>query len=195
MLMYSLLAFYKADPSIYIIVVINKNLTEQWQELCIQYGIDIAHQVVEGGPERFHSVKNGLSQISHEGLVAVHDGARPMVSPALISNAFNKAEKYKAVVPVSEISESVRIINGALSRPTDRRKLKLVQTPQVFLCSLLKKAYLQQYDPIFTDDATVAEADGNQITLIEGSTRNIKITKPDDLIIAEALLASNDQIL
>lgn len=193
--MYSLEAFYDADPQTEIITVIHKNYIDYWEELCNRFGFKVAHTIVEGGPERYHSVKNGLAKISDEGLVAVHDGARPLVSPELINNAFQKAEKYHAVVPVAAISDSIRHVDGALSKPADRSKLRLVQTPQVFLCSLLKKAYLQQYDPVFTDDATVVESYGKQVTLIQGSDSNIKITQPGDLIVAEALLASKHNLL
>jgi len=193
--MYTLQAFHVADPQTQIITVIHKNYIDYWKEQCALYGFQITHAIVQGGPERFHSVKNGLAKINSEGLVAVADGVRPLVSPALIKNAFQKAQKYHAVVPVTAISDSLRYAEGAFSKPADRSKLRLVQTPQVFLCSLLKKAYMQQYDPMFTDDATVVEAIGKQVTLIEGSDYNIKVTQPSDLIIAEALLASKENLL
>jgi len=188
MLMYSIEAFYEAARDIHIIVVIPKDFVDSWKELCSSCDFNIPHKVIEGGPERFHSVKNGLSLIHDDGLVAVHDGARPLISQEIIKNAYRIAENYGTAIPVIEISDSVRTVAGGINQPADRKKLRLVQTPQVFKCSILKKAYQQQYDPSFTDDATVVEASGEKIILVEGSTDNIKVTRPQDLIIAEALL-------
>jgi 2-C-methyl-D-erythritol 4-phosphate cytidylyltransferase len=188
MLMYSIEAFHEAGPAMHIIVVIPKDFFEHWKELCKSYEFNIQHEVVEGGPERFHSVKNGLSLVRDEGLVAVHDGARPLIDKDTIKQIFKQAEKHGAVVPVIEVSDSVRTTDGAMHKPVDRKKLRLVQTPQVFRCSILRKAYQQQYDAKFTDDATVVEAIGERIVLVEGSVDNIKVTRTQDLIIAEAIL-------
>jgi 2-C-methyl-D-erythritol 4-phosphate cytidylyltransferase len=108
MLMYSIEAFFEATRDIQIIVVIPQNSIDLWKELCSNYNFNIPHQVVEGGPERFHSVKNGLSLIHDDGLVAVHDGARPLISQEIIKNAWRIAENYGTAIPVIEISDSVR---------------------------------------------------------------------------------------
>jgi 2-C-methyl-D-erythritol 4-phosphate cytidylyltransferase len=191
-LMYSIEAFFEAAPDIQIIVVIPKDFIDHWKELCSTYNFNMPHQVIEGGPERFHSVKNGVALIQNDGLVAVHDGARPLISQEIIKNAWRMAENYGTAIPAIEISDSVRTVEGGINRPANRKKLRLVQTPQVFKCSILKKAYQQQYDPSFTDDATVVEASGEKINLIEGSIENIKVTRAHDLIIAEALLKARN---
>lgn len=192
MLMYSIEAFSEVARDIQIVVVIPKDFIDRWKELCSSCDFNIPHKVIEGGPERFHSVKNGLSLVHDDGLVAVHDGARPLISHEIIRNAWRIAEIYGTAIPVIEISDSVRSVAGGINQPADRKKLRLVQTPQVFKCSILKKAYQQQYDPSFTDDATVVEASGEKIILVEGSSDNIKITRPQDLIIAEALLKARN---
>lgn len=189
MLMYSIEAFHEAEPGVQIIVVIREEYFEHWKELCKNYNFIIRHQIVDGGPERFHSVKNGLALLPDDGLIAVHDGARPLISKETINQLFSHAQNYGAVVPVVEISDSIRSVDGTIHKPFDRKKLRLVQTPQVFKCSVLKKAYLLQYDVNFTDDATVVEASGKSVVLVEGSTENIKVTREQDMIIAEAILA------
>jgi len=188
LLMNSIQAFHEAEPGIKIIVVIPNLFLTHWKTLCNNHDFHIPHEIAEGGPERFHSVKNGLEFIGDEGLVAVHDGARPLISKEKIRNSFRLAEKFGAVVPVVEVNDSVRIITGSMHKPAARKNFRLVQTPQVFRCSLLKRAYQQNYDVNFTDDATVVEAAGEKVILIEGSTDNIKITTPHDLTMAEALL-------
>lgn len=195
MLMYSIEAFSEADRDIQIIVVIQEDFINHWKELCSSYDFNIPHQVVEGGPERFHSVKNGISLIQDDGLVAVHDGARPLISLEVITNAWRIAEVNGTAIPVIEISDSVRRVEGGINQLVDRKKLRLVQTPQVFKCSILKKAYQQPYNRHFTDDATVVEATGKKVTLIEGNTGNIKVTNPQDLSIAEALLNAKFKLL
>jgi 2-C-methyl-D-erythritol 4-phosphate cytidylyltransferase len=190
MLMYAIETFYQAEPGIQIIVVIRDVFQNHWKSICKSYDFQIPHQIALGGPERFHSVRNGLSLIPDDGLIAIHDGARPLVSRQLIRNAFCMAERFGAVAPAIEVNDSVRMVSGSHHKPVDRRNLHLVQTPQVFNASILKNAYRQQYDPVFTDDVTVVEAMGEKVLLIEGSSGNIKITKPPDLIIAGALLKS-----
>lgn len=188
LLMHSIKAFYEADKNTHIIIVIPKDFVNRWKDLCAEHDFTIFHKIIEGGPERFHSVKNGLSLVQNQGLVAVHDGVRPLVNQSIIKNAFRMAEKYGAVVPVIEVSDSIRTVEGGTHKHSDRKKLRLVQTPQVFTCAILKKAYQLQYDDRFTDDATVVETSGERILLVEGSSENMKVTSPTDMIIAEALL-------
>ena len=146
--------------------------------------------VANGGATRFQSVKNGLSAInSDEGIVAVHDGVRPVISVELIENAFAEAAIHGAVVTSVALKDSIReICSSGENRAVDRRNFRLIQTPQIFDIQLLKSAYEQEEKPSFTDDASVVEAMGENITLIEGDYKNIKITTPEDMIVAEAFL-------
>jgi 2-C-methyl-D-erythritol 4-phosphate cytidylyltransferase len=187
-LMHSVNAFYEAEPQIRIIIVLQSDFFQCWKDLCVKHDFIIPHTLVMGGPERFHSVKNGLSHIPDDGLVAIHDGARPLISHEIINTAFIAADKHEAVIPVIEVNDSVRITEGSEHKAAERKKLRLVQTPQVFKCSVVKKAYQQEYDLRFSDDATVVEAFGGKVRLINGSIENIKITRAQDLHIAEALL-------
>lgn len=189
MLMHSITAFNDAAPDIHIVVVISKDFISYWKECCRDHTFTIRHEITEGGPERYHSVKNGLSLINGEGLIAIHDGARPLIKPGHIKNIFALAERYGAVVPAVEISDSMRQVEGTVHKPVDRRKYRLVQTPQIFKSSMLKNAYRQQYDTRFTDDATIVEAAGEKVVLVEGDTENIKITRATDLVFAENLFA------
>lgn len=186
--MHSIDAFYKAIADIQIIVVIAKDMMNEWKALCKTYHLAIPHQLAPGGSERFHSVKNGLALVDQEGIVAIHDAARPLVSNEIIRNTFHLAAIHGAVIPIVGINDSVRKIEGSRHEPMERKKIGLVQTPQVFKTSILKSAYLQPYDLRFTDDATVVEAAGLNILLTEGDADNIKITRPTDLVVAEALL-------
>jgi len=187
-LMHVLEAFRKADPKTEIILVLPAEHQEYWAELCKKYNFTVKHQVATGGEVRFESVRNGLKLIQEEGLIAVHDGVRPLVSVELIKLCFEKAAAFGAVIPVFELIESIRRIEGERSFSEDRSFFRSVQTPQTFRSEILKKAYEQPYQNVFTDDASVAEAAGYEITLVEGSRENIKITTPQDLLLAEQLL-------
>lgn len=170
------------------ILVLPKNLIGEWKQLCEKYNFTLKHQLAEAGPKRFHSVKSGLKFVPDECLVAIHDGVRPLVSKKVIENCYNMAKLKKSAVPVQQISDSVRQVDGLYSRPVSREDFRLVQTPQVFHSTLIKKAYFQNYSEEFTDDAVVFEKDGHQIFLTEGNPENIKITNTVDLRIAENLL-------
>ena len=146
-------------------------------------------EVVEGGATRFQSVKNALTVLKKGvTIVGVHDAARPLVSLQTIQSAFAAAEKDGAAIPVIDMNESLRKIRGNKSRTVDRNKFKIVQTPQCFKKDVLLEAYKQPYNPLFTDDASVVEKAGHTITLTEGNKENIKITYPQDLIVAQSLL-------
>lgn len=187
-LMHTLQAFYDYDPSMTLIVVLPSDQQAYWSKLCGDYHFTIPHVVVKGGETRFHSVKNGLSCIKGEGLVAVHDGVRPFVHCDTIDRCFAAAQESGAAVPVVEVVDSLRKVEDEESNAVSRREYRIVQTPQVFDISLLKEAYKQPYTVDFTDDASVVEAYGRKISLVEGNRENIKITSPFDLIIAEAFL-------
>lgn len=187
-LMHTLEAFHKADAAMRLILVLPKSQQDYWKSLCEEYAFSIPHQVTDGGETRFHSVKNGLALVDEEGLVGVHDGVRPFASIEVIRRCYAEAARYKAVVPVIDVVETVRMVQGDDSRTVDRNLYKLGQTPQVFDVTLLKQAYHQSYIPGFTDDASVVEAYGEKIHLTEGNRENIKITTPFDLKIAETIL-------
>ena len=176
-LMHTLEAFYRYDPEIRIILVLPEEHQNYWNDLCLQYRFTLKHRVVTGGPTRFHSVKNGLDTLPDNGLVAVHDGVRPLVSEEVIDNAFEEAKRSGAVIPVIEVTDSLReLTSDGKSKSVPRNLYRSVQTPQVF-CDC------------FTDDASVVEATGKEVKLIKGNAENIKITTPKDLLLAEMLLS------
>lgn len=188
LLMHSLSAFPSAYPDISLVLALPADQFSRWQELCDQYDFSIPHQVVAGGETRFHSVQNALPVITGEGLVAIHDGARPLVTRALIRKVFAAAEQSGNCIPVISLNESLRIISGTASHAVDRNTCRIVQTPQVFHTTILKNAYLQPFREQFTDDATVVESIGETIYLVDGDPANLKITNPDDLAAAEILI-------
>ena len=188
-LMHTLEAFHRFDQAMQLIVVLPRDHQPLWHTLCEEYAFSTPYLLADGGETRFHSVKNGLALIPDGGLVAIHDGVRPFVSREVLERCFQAAATHQAVLPVVPVVDTVRQITSEGSQTVDRNAYKLVQTPQVFDVNLLKVAYKQPYTPFFTDDASVVEAMGQQVTLVEGNRENIKITTPFDLIIAEALLA------
>ena len=187
-LMHTLEAFYRFDVTIQLILVLPSVQIEFWDGLCKKHAFTLPHQIIEGGNARFYSVKNGLDIITKPSLVAVHDGVRPLVSLETIARCFEAAEKFDAAIPVVDLVDSIRHITKTGSQSVDRNLYKLVQTPQVFDSKLLKEAYEQDFSPLFTDDASVIEALGKPIHLVEGNRENIKITTEFDLRIAETLL-------
>ena len=186
-LMHTIEAFHHFDRTMKIILVLPQEQQTYWQELCAKHSFVIEHTVVDGGETRFHSVKNGLACVN-SGLVGVHDGVRPFVSPEVIKRCYELAAIKKAVIPVIDVVETVRHITETGSETVSRNDYKLVQTPQVFDAELLKQAYAQEYTPFFTDDASVVEAMGIPLCLVEGNRENIKITTPFDLKISSALV-------
>lgn len=187
-LMHTIFAFHDYLPQIKIVLVLPKIHISSWNKLCDEYNFSIQHEIIEGGKTRFHSVKNGLERIPKDCIVAIHDGARPLVSKSSISNSFNAAEIFGNAVPVIPINESVREIDKNHNKFVDRKKLRIVQTPQCFKSSIIKKAYEQDYNESFNDDASIAETVGEKIHLVDGNSENIKVTYPSDIKIANALL-------
>jgi len=187
-LMHTITRFAEVNQNIEIIVVLSPDRLATWQQLCNEYQFTIPHQITENGETRFQSVKNGLALIKESGIVAIHDAARPLVDSKIITTAYKAAEMYGTAVPAIPLTDSIRQIDSTLSIAVDRRKYCIIQTPQCFQTELIKKAYEQEYKFTFTDDATVVEATGEKIRLIDGHSDNMKITNPRDLIIAEALL-------
>lgn len=189
-LMRTLEAFYTYNPEIQIILVLPHSQQSYWLQLCREYCFSLPHVIADGGETRFHSVKNGLAFVKTPGVVGVHDGVRPFVSQEVIARCYSLAAEKKAVIPVIDIVETVRHLEGEGSMTVSRDDYKLVQTPQVFDAGLLKEAYNQSYTPHFTDDASVVEAFGTPVFLTAGNRENIKITTPFDLKIATALIGS-----
>ena len=202
-LMRTILRFREYSPALSIILVLPKAQQEYWCELCRQHqfplpiGEDSAlqkermggglYQLANGGKTRFHSVQNGLALIPDdaEGVVGVHDGVRPFVAVDVIKRCYEEARVSKAVIPVVPVVETLRHVTEG-TKPRD--EYRLVQTPQCFDIQLLKAANRQPYQDAFTDDASVVEAYGHAITLVDGNRENIKITTPGDLKIAEILI-------
>lgn len=199
-LMRTLERFREYAADLQIILVLPKAQQDYWRELCQQYHFDVEYTLANGGETRFHSVQNGLALVPDdaEGVVGVHDGVRPFPSVEVIRNCYETARTAKAVIPVIPIVETVRHLvsesNVQRSITVPRGDYRLVQTPQTFDIQLLKAANRQPYNDGFTDDASVVEAYGFDITLVEGNRENIKITTPFDMTIAEALLNSNNSV-
>ena len=193
-LMHAIQAFLSYDPEIILIVVLHESLETQWQKLCKKHRFHHHHQVISGGPTRFHSVKNGLRHVADDALVAVHDGVRPLVSKETIARVFLFAGKFGNAIPVAAPADSVRLVEGAISTPLSREAVRLVQTPQCFVAGRLKKAFNRSYLVSFTDEASVLEVDGERLYFVEGNHENIKVTHPSDLVFAEAIL-SNKKLL
>jgi len=187
-LMYTLEVFHRYDSTLQLILVLPAVEIDFWNKLCKKYNFSVEHQVVAGGETRFQSVKNGLTAVKTSALVAIHDGVRPLVSTETIARCFDAAEKFKAAIPVIDLVDSIRLVGEKDNKSVDRNAYKLVQTPQVFDAELLKKAYEQNFSPLFTDDASVVEATGIEIHLVEGNRENIKITTEFDLNVAESIL-------
>jgi 2-C-methyl-D-erythritol 4-phosphate cytidylyltransferase len=188
-LMRTLDTFYAYDNSIKIILVLPGDHQSYWKQLCREYQFAVPHRIANGGATRFHSVQNGLSLVdAAEALVAVHDGVRPFVSHAVMERCYQDAAMLGAVVPVVPVVQTVRQIVGETSVTVDRNAYRLVQTPQTFRASLLRRAYEQPYCDAFTDDASVVEALGEAVHLVEGNRENIKLTTPFDLTVARALV-------
>ena len=188
-LMHTIEAFRRALDDVEIVLVLPAEQHDYWQKLCKDYKFHSPELIAKGGETRFHSVKNGLSLLPNdiEAVVGVHDGVRPFVSKETIRRCFAAAAEGKAVVPVVAVVETVRQIlpdGKSVTRPRD--EYRLVQTPQTFPLALLKEAYQQPFSDAFTDDASVVEALGKDIVMIEGNRENIKITTPSDLRIAES---------
>jgi 2-C-methyl-D-erythritol 4-phosphate cytidylyltransferase len=197
-LMRTLERFREYDADLQIILVLPKAQQAYWHQLCEEYHFDVAYTLANGGQTRFHSVQNGLAKVPDdaEGVVGVHDGVRPFPSIEVIRNCYETARTAKAVIPVIPVVETVRHLTKgqtpceaeADSVTVPRDEYRLVQTPQTFDIQLLKAANRQPYNDGFTDDASVVESYGHQITLVEGNRENIKITTPYDLKIAEVLI-------
>lgn len=198
-LMHTLERFRQYSPSLKIILVLPHEQQEHWRALCREHGFAVEHRVVDGGQTRFHSSYNGLCAIpdSEEGVVAIHDGVRPFVSVDVIERCFETARDEYACIPVGPVTDTLRYVDEhGGGRNVQRADYRIVQTPQTFDIALAKQAFAQACSPAstgspspeFTDDASVVEALGCQVQMVEGNRENVKITTPFDLLVAEALL-------
>ena len=185
-LMRTMEAFYAYSREIRIVLVLPHDQQRYWQRLCREHGFILPHSVADGGETRFHSVRNGLRLVEAPALVAVHDGVRPFASVATIRACYEAARLSGAAIPVTPVVETLRHAGG---HTVPRSDYRLVQTPQAFSLDVLRRAYAQPYRDAFTDDASVVEAAGHEVTLVEGNRENIKITTPFDLAVAEAVLS------
>ena len=190
-LMRTIERFREYSEALQIILVLPKAQQDYWHQLCKEYHFNVEYMLADGGETRFHSVQNGLALVPDdaEGVVGVHDGVRPFPAVDVIRRCYETAHQKKAVVPVIPVVETLRHVGGYRSTTVPRSDYRLVQTPQCFDIQLLKAANEQPYNDGFTDDASVVEAFGFDITLVEGNRENIKITTPYDLKIAEVLLS------
>ncbi len=187
-LMHTIEAFHSSASAPEIIVVLNADFHQDWKDLCAAHNFTIPHQLAGGGEQRFHSVKNGLKYIAEPAIVAIHDAVRPCISGRVIDSAFREAEKTGNAVVAVKSRDSIRQNTKTGTISLNRDDIYLIQTPQVFRSEMLIKAYDQEYHNDFTDDASVVEKFGVEIRLIEGDTRNLKITYPEDILIAETYL-------
>lgn len=190
-LMRTIERFHEYDTALNIILVLPKHQQDYWKALCKEYNFNIPHAIVNGGKTRFDSSKNGLAAIPDdaEGVVGIHDGVRPFVAVSVIKECFETAREEYAAIPVLPVTDTIRYIDAhGGGRNVQRSDYRIVQTPQVFDISLLKRAFNQPYQDSFTDDASVVESLGCQVSMVEGNRENIKLTTPFDLKIAETLL-------
>ena len=187
--------FLAAEPSIRVVTVLPQAHIQYWKDYCQARNFNVPQIIVQGGFTRFHSVQNALAKVPDGAIVAVHDGVRPFVSPELIKEMFSRMSSLRALIPVTPVTDTLKVLSkspdGTLTETcetVDRSRIYGAQTPQMFLSEELRAAYTQAYDTSFTDDASVASAYGIPVSFIEGSRYNIKITTPEDLRLAEALL-------
>lgn len=192
-IMHTIEAFYQSDIHPEIILVLNSGFHDYWSDLCREFNFTIPHKLVHGGKQRFDSVKNGINSITDEAIVSIHDAVRPLVSNELICRTFREAEISGSAVAAVKSKDSVRQTQGKHTISLNRDEIFLIQTPQAFRSELLHKAYKQEYSSEFTDDATVVEKSGVPIKLTEGDLKNIKITFPEDILLAEYYLKAGKQ--
>lgn len=184
---------HEALPAAEIVVVLPEEYVELWRNMAARFEV-ARHKITLGGKERFHSVQSGIAALG-EGVttIAIHDAVRPLASKRLIIRLILEVEKSGAAIPVIQPVDSYRIVEGDESRIINRSALRIVQTPQAFSAEVLRTAYEQPFSESFTDDASVVEAAGHRITLVEGERENIKITTPEDMTIAEAIIAAESE--
>ena len=189
-------AFLEASPGISVVTVLPQDHMDYWKMYCLERSFTCPQVLVKGGITRFHSVRNALEKVPEGALVAVHDGVRPLVTPGLVADMFTKAEDLEALIPVIPCVDTMRMLEkkddaliAMAGASVDRSLLYGVQTPQIFRSEILKDAYRQAYDTAFTDDASVVEKNGKNLSFTMGERFNIKITTQDDLVLAKAIMS------
>lgn len=187
-------AFVTAFPEAHIVLVLPEQQISYAQMVLQSFPNRIDLTIVSGGKTRFHSVRNGLKDIPEDAIVMIQDGVRPLVSPELIQRCHQQAISTGSAIPAISVADSMRIVKNDASEPVDRSSLRIIQTPQTFKASILLPAMQQPYSETFTDEATVVEAFGQKVHLVEGERSNIKITTPEDMLIATALLKARDSL-
>ncbi len=187
--MHTIESFYYSDFKPEIILVLNVDFITYWEQLCEKYNFLIPHTLIKGGLQRFHSVKNGIKAIKEDSVIAIHDAVRPLASNELICRSFKEAEQLGNAIVAIKSKDSVRQQKGNSSLSLNRDEIYLIQTPQTFQFELLNTAYKQEYSNEFTDDASVVERTGITLNLIKGESKNLKITFPEDLSLAEFYLS------
>ena len=192
-LMHTITAFANYSPSVTIVLVLPEDDFQTWHTLVNKHAFPIPVQLQAGGDSRFQSVRNGLACIEGPGLVAIHDGVRPLVSQHIIGASYRLAAVHKTAVASVRLKESIRMTDQDTTVAVDRSRFRLIQTPQTFDIDLIKNSYRIKEESNLTDDASVAERSGHRISLFEGSYDNIKVTTPEDLVVAEALLTEKQK--
>lgn len=191
-LYHTLKAFMDAYADMHLVLVLPQDQLSYAQMVLQSFPDRIDITIVAGGETRYHSVQNGLKVVEADSVVFVHDGVRPLVTPALIQQCYEQTVEKGSAIPAIPVADSMRIIEDEDSRPIDREQMRIIQTPQTFRSEIILPAFEQEHQPSFTDEATVVEAYGDVVYLTEGERSNIKVTTPEDIIVAEALLKARD---
>ena len=192
--------FQEACPGISVVTVLPEDFIDYWKDYCLKNNFICPQILVKGGITRFHSVRNALARIPDGAIAAVHDGVRPLITPSKVKELFDLAEEKVGVIPVIPCVDTMKVLKPSdlkgvweeAGEEADRSVLFGAQTPQVFQSDVLKAAYEQAYDPAFTDDASVVSRYGKSLSYVMGERLNIKITTPEDLIMAKAIVAVRD---
>lgn len=192
-LYHTIKAFADAYADMHLVLVLPADQVSYAQMVLQSFPNRIDITIVTGGETRFHSVQNGLKVVEENSIVFVQDGVRPLVTSALIHRCYEQAVEKGSAIPAIPVADSMRIIEDDDSRPVDREQMRVIQTPQTFRSDILLLAYQQEYQTSFTDEATVVEAFGGTVFLVDGERSNIKVTTPEDMIIAEALLKAREE--
>ena len=192
--------FVEASPGISVVTVLPEDHMGYWKNYCLKHNFTCPQILVKGGITRFHSVRNALEKVPEGAVVAVHDGVRPLISRSLVASLFEKAAAVPALIPVIPCVDTMKMLeekDGELvtmaGKTVDRSYLYGAQTPQIFHSEILKDAYRQAYDTAFTDDASVVEKYGKNLSYAIGERFNIKITTQDDLKLAEAIMSLSEK--
>lgn len=191
-LMHTIRRFREYDPQMHIVLVLPKDHQDYWRQLCGEYSFTDRHDIADGGSTRFHSSQNGIMALAvapDSDIVAIHDGVRPLVSVETIGRCFTAAAESGAAIPVLPVIDTLRYVGHADENGVNteqgynvlRSDYRVVQTPQTFRLALLRRAFTQPFSERFTDDASVVEALGEKVTMVDGNRENIKITTPYDL--------------